>query len=64
MNGIGGTSEKTGQTFFITNKSEYPELQNIIEQSLRQAGIDKVYFVSTKEALSARGGIDCLTQEK
>lgn len=64
MNGIGGTSAKTGQTFYITNKSEFPELQAVAEQYLHQAGIDKVYFVSTQHALSSRGGIDCLTQER
>ncbi len=64
MNGIGGTSNKTGESFYITNKSEYPELQNIIESYLKNAGIDKVYFVSTLKELKAKGGIDCLTQEK
>lgn len=64
MNGIGGTSPKTGQTFYITNKSEYPELQKYIEPYLKNAGIDKVYFVSTTDDLRKMGGIDCLTQEK
>ena len=64
MNGIGGTSAKTGQTFYITNKAEYPELEPIITKYFNDAGIDKVYFVSTRKALSAQGGIDCLTQEK
>ena len=64
MNGVGGTSAKTGQTFYITNKSEFPELESVIEESLKKAGIDKVYFVSTQHALSSKGGLDCLTQEK
>lgn len=64
MNGIGGTSSKTGESFYITNKSEHPELQPIIEQSFKKAGVDKVYFVSTTSALSSNGGLDCLTQEK
>ena len=63
MNGVGGTSSKTGQTFYITNKSEYPELQNFVEPYLKNAGIDKIYFVSTTEDLRKMGGIDCLTQE-
>ena len=64
MNGIGGTSTKTGQSFYITNKSEFPELDAEIEEYLKKAGIDKVYFVSTQAALNSNGGIDCLTQEK
>ena len=64
MNGIGGSSQKTGQTFYITNKSEYPELQKYIEPYFKNAGIDKVYFVSTTDDLRKMGGIDCLTQEK
>ena len=63
MNGVGGTSTKTGQTYYITNKSEFPELQDIVEQYFKQAGIDNVYFVSTTEKLTKKGGIDCLTQE-
>ena len=63
MNGVGGTSAKTGQTYYITNKSEYPELQDIVEKSFKQAGIDNIYFVSTIDKLRRNGGIDCLTQE-
>lgn len=63
MNGIGGTSEKTGEKYFITNKSEYPALEKIIEKYLISAGVDKVYFISTTGALWNQGGIDCLTQE-
>ena len=64
MNGVGGTSAKTGETFYITNKSEYPELQDEITEYLKLAGIDKVYFVSTQSNLRAKGGVDCLTLEK
>lgn len=64
MNGVGGTSAKTGETFYITNRPEYPELQSIIEKYFHEAGIDKVYFLSTEWALDLKGGIDCLTQEK
>lgn len=64
MNGVGGTSKKTGQTYYITNKSEFPELQELVEPYLKAAGIDKVYYVSTDEYLYLMGGIDCLTQER
>lgn len=64
MNGVGGTSSKTGETFYITNKSEIPSLQDIITGYLKKAGIDKVYFVSTTETLGYQGGIDCLTKEE
>lgn len=63
MNGVGGTSDKTGQSFYITNRSPHAELNDIITQHFQQAGIDKVYFVSTADALINQGGIDCLTQE-
>ena len=63
MNGVGGTSTKTGQAYYITNKSEFPELQNIVEQYFIQSGIDNVYFISTTNNLTRSGGIDCLTQE-
>ena len=64
MNGVGGTSAKTGQTYYITNKSEYPELQEIVQDYFKKAGIDNVYFVSTTDKLRRKGGIDCLTQEE
>ena len=64
MNGVGGTSAKTGQTYFITNKSIHPEFEKFVEPYFKAAGIDKVYFVSTTEDLIKSGGIDCLTQEK
>lgn len=63
LNGVGGTSQKTGQTFFITNKSEFPELDEIIQKYIQTAGVDKVYFVSTTDKLEHHGGIDCLTIE-
>ncbi len=63
MNGIGGTS-KTGESFYITNKSEYPELNEAMKKYFKNAGIDKMYFVSTGPFLTAQGGIDCLTQEE
>ncbi len=62
MNGIGGTSPK-GETFYITNKSDYPELNSKIQEYFQKAGIDKMYFVSTKQFLQSFGGIDCLSQE-
>lgn len=64
MNGVGGTSKKTGETFYITNKSKNENLQNVIEKYLKDAGIDKVYFISTTSFLKRMGGIDCLTQEE
>ncbi len=63
MNGVGGTSSKTGETFYITNNSEYPELQDIVVPYLKAAGIDKVYFVRSCDILCHSGGIDCITQE-
>lgn len=63
MNGIGGTS-KTGESFYITNKSDYPELNKAMEKYFQKAGVDKMYFVSTTPFLRSQGGIDCLTQEE
>lgn len=62
MNGVGATS-KTGQSFYITNKSDYPELNEAIQKYFSNAGVDKVYFVSTQSFLKNFGGIDCITQE-
>ena len=62
MNGVGGTS-KTGSRFYITNNSGYPELNEAVQKYFQNAGVDKMYFVSTKAFLSKYGGIDCLTQE-
>ena len=62
MNGIAGTSEKNG-TFYITNVSNYSELDNAIQQFFENYGIDNVFFVSTQNFLIGNGGIDCLTLE-
>ena len=62
MNSIGGTSKKAG-TFLITNKSDYPELDNAVANIYKKNGIKNVYFVSTGPLLKKGGGIDCLTQE-
>lgn len=62
MNGICGTSPN-GEKFYITNKSEIDELNKIAEKYFKEAGVDKVYFVSTLPFLLMYGGIDCLTQE-
>ena len=64
MNAVGGTSNVDGQTFLITNKSDYPEINDMIERSYEQNGVGRVYFVSTKGALAKMGGIDCLTNAK
>ncbi len=64
MNGVAGTSAKTGDSFYITNKPTTPELEGIMTEYFQQAGVDKVYFVSTTDALRSKGGIDCLTQEE
>lgn len=64
MNAVGGISNTDGQTFLITNKSDYPEINDMIERSYEQNGVDRVYFVSTKGALNKMGGIDCLTNAK
>lgn len=62
MNGVGGTS-KNGESFYITNKSDYPELNEAVQKYFKNAGIDKIYFVSTQPFLDSYGGIDCMTQE-
>ena len=64
MNGVGGTASNSNKgTFYITNTSGYPELDNVMENYFKQIGIDKTYFVSTMSFLKRNGGIDCLTQE-
>lgn len=63
MNAVGGTSNKDGEKFLITNKSNYPVLDKAVEQYYNQAGVSRVYFVSTQGALDKMGGIDCLTSE-
>ena len=62
MNSVGGTSKKAG-TFLITNKSDYPELNDAVANVYKKNGIKNVYFVSTEPLLQKGGGIDCLTQE-
>lgn len=62
-NGVGGTG-KNGKTFFITNDSGYPELNQAVEKYFEQAGIDKTYFAPTTEYLKQNGGVDCRTQEQ
>ena len=62
MNGVGGTSEN-GETYYITNTSGYSELDEVMKQQFKEAGIDRTFFVSTIEFLMNQGGIDCMTQE-
>lgn len=62
MNGIAGTT-KSGETFLITNSSDYPELNEAVQNYFKEAGVDKTYFLSTKMFLEYFGGIDCITQE-
>lgn len=65
MNGITGTSPKTGKSFYITNSSGSEAEDNMIKKYFEKAGIDHVYFVSTFKYFSPDdGAIDCLTQEK
>lgn len=64
MNGICGTSSKTGDKFYITNTSGDETLDKYMEKYFKEIiGFDKIYFAPTKAALKASGGIDCLTKE-
>ena len=64
MNGICGTSAKTGDKFYITNTSGDETLDAYMDKYFKEvAGLDKVYFAPTKKYLEASGGIDCLTKE-
>ena len=64
MNGICGTSKKTGDKFYITNTSQDEVLDKYIENYLKKkVGFDKIYFAPTTEYLKCEGGIDCLTKE-
>lgn len=64
MNGICGTSVKTGDKYYITNTSGDETLDNYMENYFKNTvGFDKIYFAPTKKYLSALGGIDCLTKE-
>ncbi len=62
MNGVCGTSPN-GTKILITNTSEYPELNSIIEPYFTSIGVEQVLFANTQSALILSGGIDCLTQE-
>ena len=62
LNGVSGTSE-SGEVFYITNKSKYPELDTLVQDYFQKAGADKIFFVSTTSFLRQNGGIDCLTLE-
>lgn len=69
MNGVAGTSTSQGTlpkgtTYYITNKSDYPEINEFMQNYLKEnMGVDKTYFVSTTSFLNLSGGIDCLTEE-
>lgn len=64
MNGVCGTSAKTGDKYFITNTSGDETLDAYMEKYFKEtAGFDKVYFAPTKKYLANLGGIDCLTKE-
>lgn len=63
LNGFGGTTTN-GISYFITNKSDYPEIDKYVEQFYKQAGIDEIRFAkSSKAFLKNFGGMDCLTIE-
>jgi hypothetical protein len=64
MNGICGTSAKTGDKFYITNTSGDENLDKYMENYFKNiVGFNNVYFAPTKEYLYELGGIDCLTKE-
>lgn len=64
MNGVCGTSTKTGDKFYITNTSGDETLDTYMEKYFKEVvGFDKVYFAPTKKYLANQGGIDCLTKE-
>ena len=64
MNGICGTSAKTGDKFYITNTSGDEKLDEYMENYFNNTvGFDKVYFAPTKKYLASSGGLDCLTKE-
>ena len=63
MNSVTATSNRDNKTFLITNKSGDERLDEIAKKYYQEAGIDRVYFVSTQNALKKFGGIDCLTNE-
>lgn len=69
MNGVAGTSSSRGTmpkgtTYYITNKSDFPELNDYMADYLKEnLNVNKTYFVSTSPYLKSLGGIDCLTEE-
>lgn len=64
MNGVCGTSAKTGDKYYITNTSGDETLDAYMEKYFKEnAGFDKVYFAPTKKYLANLGGIDCITKE-
>ena len=64
MNGICGTSTKTGDKYYITNTSGDEALDKYMENYFKSTvSFNKVYFAPTKQYLTALGGIDCLTKE-
>ena len=68
LNGIAGTasddSEHAGESYYITNESPYPELNEAIKKYFYDAKIDNIDFVPTQNYLLNDGGIDCLTLEQ
>lgn len=66
MNGVTGTSPKTGKSFYITNASDDENEDKIVKKYFEKAGIDHVYFVPTfwNGFFAHDGAIDCMTQEK
>ena len=53
------------KSFYITNKSGSEQLDEIVKEYFQKAGIDHVYFISTKDITNLDdGAIDCMTQEK
>ncbi len=72
MNGVMGTS-KTG-TFYITNGSNFPRLNNVVASLLKHFGINNVYFAgqsldkfsfdpAEQSSLEFDSGVDCRTLE-
>ena len=62
MNWVWWTT-KDGTTYYITNSSTIPELDNAIKEYLENLGIDSVNFLDTQAYLKNNWGFDCLTQE-
>ena len=62
MNGVWWTT-KDGITYYITNTSTFPELDEAIGEYLKKNGINAVYFLNTQRYLNKFWAFDCLTQE-